>query len=127
MHNQPSLQMQKCIDDCVRCHQICLRMAMNHCLEMGGRHVEPGHFRSMITCAEICRTAADFMLASSPLHAQTCAVCAQVCDACARSCEQVGDMDECVRACRQCADSCRQQAGLAGQSLQGSSHAGAAF
>lgn len=120
MHNAPSAEMQKCIDDCIRCYQTCLQMAMNHCLEMGGKHVEPQHFRLMINCGEICRTAADFMLSSSPLHAQTCAVCAQVCQACAQSCEQVGDMDECVQACRQCAESCRKMAGGAQQGLQGS-------
>ncbi|MGE5522421.1 MAG: four-helix bundle copper-binding protein [Rhodospirillaceae bacterium] len=120
MHNTSSAQTQKCIDDCIRCYQTCLQMAMNHCLELGGKHVEPQHFRSMITCSEICRTAADFMLSSSPLHVQTCAVCAQVCDDCARSCEQVGDMDLCVQACRQCAESCREMAGGASYGLQGS-------
>lgn len=120
MHNTPSAQMQSCVDDCIRCYQTCLQMAMNHCLEVGGKHVEPQHFRSMTTCAEICRTAADFMLSNSQLHAQICAVCAQVCEACAQSCEQVGDMDECVQVCRQCADSCGQMAGAAAQGLQGS-------
>lgn len=123
MHNQPSTQMQKCIDDCIRCHQTCLQMAMNHCLELGGKHVEPQHFRSMITCAEMCRTTADFMLSSSPLHAQACALCAQVCEACAQSCEQLGDMDDCVQASRECADSCRQMAGAAAQALHGSQRA----
>lgn len=125
MHNQTSAEMKNCIDDCIRCYQTCQQMAMNHCLELGGRHVEPEHFRSMIACAEICRTAADFMLGSSPFQGQTCAVCAQVCEACARSCEEVGDMDECVQACRQCAESCRRMA-AATQPLQGSSRAGAA-
>jgi hypothetical protein len=90
---------------------------MNHCLEAGGKHVEPTHFRLMINCAEICRTAADFMLSNSPLHARICAACAEVCDACAQSCEQVGDMDECVQVCRRCAESCRKMAG--GASAQG--------
>lgn len=95
-----------CISACQRCHQICLQMAMSHCLNEGGKHVEPEHFRLMTNCAEICQTAANFMLSQSPLHAVVCAACADVCTACADSCEQVGDMDDCVRACRECAQRC---------------------
>lgn len=99
--------MRECIDRCLHCYRTCLGMAMNHCLETGGQHVEPTHFRLMMNCADICRTAADFMLSGSPLHARICAACADICEACAQSCEQVGDMDECVEACRDCAQSCR--------------------
>lgn len=83
---------------------------MNQCLETGGDHVAPEHFRLMINCADICRTAADFMLSSSRLHGQVCAACAEVCDACAVSCENLGDMERCVRACRECAQNCRAMA-----------------
>ena len=34
-------------------------MAMNHCLEAGGKHVEPGHFKLMMAGAEMCQTAAN--------------------------------------------------------------------
>jgi len=101
---------QECIADCKRCHETCLRMAMTHCLQMGGRHVEQEHMQLMIGCAEICQTAANFMLYESPVHATVCNACADVCDACARSCEEVGDMDECVAACMRCAESCRDMA-----------------
>ena len=80
---------------------------MNHCLETGGDHVAPDHFRLMINCADVCVTAADFLLGGSRLLGQVCAACAEVCDACASSCENLGDMDECVHACRECARSCR--------------------
>jgi hypothetical protein len=102
--------MQSCIDACERCYQVCYQTALNHCLEMGGKHVEPEHFRLMINCAEICQTSAKFMLSGSPMHVHTCAACAKVCDACADSCQQVGDMDECVQVCRECAQSCREMA-----------------
>ena len=105
MHTQ-----QECIEDCQRCHATCLRMAMTHCLQMGGRHVEPEHMQLMMGCAEMCQTAANFMIAGSSVHGAVCGACAEVCDACARSCEDVGDMDECVAACRRCADSCREMA-----------------
>lgn len=102
--------MQACIDACVRCHQVCLQTATNYCLETGGRHLEPEHFRLMLACAEICRVSADFMLMDSRFHHRVCGVCAEICEACATDCERVGDMAHCVEACRSCAQSCRQMA-----------------
>jgi hypothetical protein len=111
MAHQANQQVQECIKNCLDCYQTCLREAMNHCLEAGDKHVEPAHMRLMLSCAEMCRTAAHFMLSNSPLHQQTCGTCADVCEACAKSCESVADMDECVQACRRCAESCRNMAG----------------
>jgi hypothetical protein len=88
-----------------------LQTAMNHCLEVGGRHVEAEHFRLIMNCAEICQTSANFQLSSSSLHHLVCGVCAKVCEACALSCENIGGMNECVEACKKCAESCRQMAG----------------
>ena len=83
MH-QLSQEMNSCIDDCLRCYQICLGTAMTHCLEAGGKHTQPQHFRLMMACAEICRTAAHFMLLNSPHHKHVCAECAEICQECAR-------------------------------------------
>ena len=116
-------EMQRCIDACKRCHDVCLRMAMTHCLQKGGQHVEEEHFRLMLNCAEICQTAANFMLSNSSVHDVVCAACAKICDACAHSCEQIGDMDECVQTCRQCAESCEEMArsqNIGGQRQQSS-------
>jgi hypothetical protein len=109
MH-QISKAMQSCIQECLSCYQICLGTAMTHCLETGGEHVEPKHFRLMMACAEICRTSAHFMLLNSPHHKHTCKECAEICDECAADCERIGDMEGCVTACRKCADSCRKMA-----------------
>ncbi len=102
------LKRQDCIDDCLRCYRVCFEMAMTHCLEHGGRHVEPGHFRIM---AEICRSAAHFMLMRSEHERHLCRECAEVCEQCAAGCEELGDMDDCVGQCRRCARSCRDMAG----------------
>jgi hypothetical protein len=61
-------------------------------------------------CAEICRTAAHFMLIGSRHHKHTCAECAEICEECARDCERLEGMQECVEACRRCAESCRKMA-----------------
>lgn len=102
--------MRQCIEECQRCASVCLSTAANHCLEMGGKHVEPVHYRTMLDCAEICETSAHFMLRNSHLHRHTCRACAEVCAACADSCERVGDMPECVDTCRRCAESCQRMA-----------------
>ena len=40
-------KMTECIDACLDCHRVCLGLAMTHCLETGGEHVKPQHFRDM--------------------------------------------------------------------------------
>jgi hypothetical protein len=99
-------ELQTCIEDCLRCYRTCRQTAMDHCLETGGPHVEPEHFRLMVACAEACRSAADIMLIGVPLHRSVCRACAEICEACARSCEPLDGMEECVRVCRACAESC---------------------
>lgn len=110
MAHHPDTAMQACIDACLRCYSTCLGMAMNHCLEQGGEHVAPPHFRLMMACAEICRTSAHFMLINTPHHRHTCRECAEICEECARDCERLDGMEECVRACRACAEECRKMA-----------------
>jgi hypothetical protein len=107
--------LQSCIEQCQRCHAVCLR-TIQHCLERGGRYAETEHIRLLADCTQICAVSADFMLRGSPRHESTCGVCAEVCEQCAESCEQMGDdraMQQCADACRACAESCRQMAGAA--------------
>jgi hypothetical protein len=102
--------MAVCIDACLDCHRSCEEMALDHCLRLGGRHVEREPYALLLNCADLCRTAAHFMMADSALHRQVCAACAEVCAACAESCERLGDMAECARTCRACAQECRAMA-----------------
>lgn len=104
--SHPVTDMKKCIEDCQRCHRVCFGMAMNHCLEQGGAHVEPNHFRLMMICAQLCQLTADAMLANFALHADLCRACARVCEECAASCRDLDGMEECVDACEHCAKSC---------------------
>ena len=99
-------KMTECIDACLDCHKVCLGMAMTHCLETGGEHVKPQHFRLMFDCATICATTADFMMHKSQFHREMCGLCANVCEACATDCEKLDGMEECVEACIACAKSC---------------------
>lgn len=112
---QFSGEMQTCIQNCLDCHSICLAIAP-HCLQMGGEHASKGHITTLLGCAEICQTSANFMLLDSPLHPQTCAVCAEACEHCAEECEQMAHGDQqmvtCAQSCRRCAESCRQMASM---------------
>lgn len=101
-----SQEMKECIEHCRACELVCLSMATGHCLEKGGRHVEPDHLRTMIVCARVCALAAEVMTTNSTLHRQVCAVCADICDACISSCRDLDEMEECIHACERCKDSC---------------------
>ncbi len=105
-------EIQQCVEDCLECHRIC-EETITYCLEKGGKHADPKHIRILRDCAEICKTAADFMLHGSELQPRTCAVCAEACELCAKSCEQFANndiMQTCVEICRKCAESCRKLA-----------------
>jgi hypothetical protein len=110
MSRHLSEEVRACIDACHACSTICLSDATGHCLEKGGRHTEPAHFRLVLDCADICATAARFMARNSEHHPHICRECAEICRACADSCRQFGEMDECVAACTRCAESCERMA-----------------
>ena len=103
--------MRSCIDECQSCHEVCVE-TLTHCLTMGGEHAEAGHIRSLIDCAQICATTADFMLRESAAHADVCDVCSDVCEECALSCDELDgeEMKRCADQCRRCAESCREMA-----------------
>lgn len=109
MHHM-SPDIEECIRLCLSCHHVCYEAAMNQCLDVGGKHLEPQYFRLMMNCAEICQTCANFMLSGSDLHHLTCGVCAEVCRRCAEECERMGDMEECAETCRNCAEACADMA-----------------
>ena len=102
--------MKACMDACHECHITCLHMAMNHCLEAGGRHAEPQHMKLMLDCAQICSVAIDFMARKPEHHRHICRECAEICRACASSCEGLDGMEDCVAACRKCAEACDKMA-----------------
>lgn len=110
----PSREMQQCIDECARCHAICLETA-HHCLHLGGKHADPRHIGVLLDCAEICQSSANFMLRGSSHSAHVCAACAAVCQACEESCRSMGSdemMQKCADACRRCAESCRKMSAM---------------
>ena len=103
---------RSCIDECVRCNEVCLS-TIPYCLEQGGHHAEESHIVLLQDCATICRTNADFMLRGSDEHERVCAVTAAICRRCAEDCDRLSDDDvmrACAEVCRSCAESCEKVA-----------------
>ncbi|MDB5039267.1 MAG: hypothetical protein JWQ35_2795 [Bacteriovoracaceae bacterium] len=102
----------ECIEYCLHCHALCVE-TISHCLQKGGEHAESNHVRLLEDCAEICQTAANFLLRSSKFYPRTCEVCAEISEKCAESCEKMADdqmLKACAELCRKCAESCRSMA-----------------
>ena len=118
MKMNTDLKTQACIEACSQCYQSCLK-TMNHCLKMGGRHLEPAHLTLLQDCAEMCKMAESLMLRNSLYSKKVCQDCAEICDRCALSCEEIDPDDEtmmqCSRICVDCARACRkmQEAAIA--------------
>ena len=105
-------EIQQCIENCLKCHQLCEQL-IPHCLEKGGMHAQREHIQILSTCADICRTSAQFMMWGSELHSRVCGICADACIKCAEDCEQMKEdkaMQLCAEACRKCAESCQKMA-----------------
>jgi hypothetical protein len=117
-----SEDMRQCMESCWKCRHECHTALFNHCLVMGGKHVEAEHIKLMTDCIQMCQIAADAMARQSPMHAEICAVCADICDACAESCEGIDspEMSHCAEICRKCANDCREMGNMksAGRSAQ---------
>lgn len=112
MHDETDRSPDQCIQDCIDCYRSCLT-TIEHGIEAGGGHAEPGHLRILRDCAAICAAAADFMLRRSDAHGRVCALCADLCKRCAEDCARFGDdpqMKSCADVCRRCAESCRRMA-----------------
>jgi len=101
---------RQCIDECVRCHEVCLS-TIPYCLEQGDEHAEEAHIVLLQDCAEICRTHVDFMLRGSDEQERISVACAAICRHCADDCDRLSDDDvmrACAEACRRCAESCER-------------------
>lgn len=94
-----------------QCEAICIN-TIQYCIQMGGAHAEPSHVAILQDCADICGSAAKFMLRASSQHRKVTEACADICEACADSCDKFpndAQMTACADACRACAAVCRAQ------------------
>ncbi len=97
------------VQNTLDCYHVCTE-TIQHCLKMGGKHVEQKHLNLMMDCAKICLTMADFLMRNSEYSKKLGSICAAICDTCAKSCEAVGlddEMKRCIKACKKCAETCK--------------------
>lgn len=118
-----SPELLQALEDCEACSRICMHVALTQSIEQGGEHVEPNHFRLMMSCVSVCSTTATSIAGGFDTQEQLCRLCATVCRACAGSCRRIGELDDCVEACERCARSCERLLGL--PSVQDSRPSGA--
>jgi hypothetical protein len=108
--NEPDPKIQKCIDACGNCYEVCAA-TFKHCMDMGGPHALPKHINTLKDCMDICKMTQDFMLRDSEHLKCIADECEKICELCAQSCEETDPNDEqmkaCVAACRQCATACK--------------------
>lgn len=115
-HVPHTASIEECIEHCTECHNVCVAHA-THLLQVDDGLYSPTVVL-LLDCAQICRTSADFMLRSSPLHHLTCGICADICEECAQACDGLDtpEASHCADVCRRCGASCREMsvAGTAG-------------
>jgi hypothetical protein len=106
-------EMEECVGDCLTTHRVCLD-TLTYLLESSGRG-DGRLLKRLMDCAEMCETAAQFLVRGSEIHPRVCGVCAEVCAVCAEACEEFPDDQQlraCAQACHQAAASCRSMAAL---------------
>ena len=108
---QFSQEMERCIDDCTRMHQVALT-ASGHALRHGGEENTNHIIRVLSDCVEMSQTCANFMLRGSPNHKKTCGVNARICREVAEECGRFDDdaMKKVTETATRCAESCERMA-----------------
>lgn len=108
--------MNDCIQACNDTHEAALR-TLGWATSEGSKKTTPEFVRLLMDCAEICQTAADFMLRGSELHHETCRACEEVCEAVFEACEQSGidEIEEFQQQVKTCAEHCRDMSNAGGR------------
>lgn len=106
-------QMQTCILNCTRCHEVCLKTSSASLDQHGDARKA---VTTLLVCADLCRVCADTLIRNSSLHPILCRACAEVCARAAATCTDFQKdplFKECAAACRDCFDSCTAMAARA--------------
>jgi hypothetical protein len=109
-----NVQMETCIQECMKCMQAC-----NRCYYSCLNEENVDHMKECIRldreCATICFYTADALSRGTPFARQVADLCGQICEACARECakHENAHCRRCAEACRACAAACDQLAAAA--------------
>lgn len=106
--------MQECSRNCLETYAACTAAA-THCLQYGHDHAGREYQTTLLDCARLCATAAEFLLRGSPMHESVCGVCATSCRICEQHCRSLSEpdamMQRCVEMCARTAESCERMSG----------------
>lgn len=98
--------MQSSIEACQECEQACLR-SIPIVVSLIDDNDLAEQLKLQLDCADVCGTAARFLLRESELHPLACSICAEIAHRCARACEALGPaLKECAEACYRCVEAC---------------------
>lgn len=102
-----SPEVERALDECTRCHQICLT-GSGHVLRKGGALADAHHIRLLSDCVELCQTLSNFLLRGSPFGKRVAGLCAEICRQCADELDGSDDpvIQTCAHACADCAEAC---------------------
>lgn len=97
---------ERCIDALQACYAVCMRsVSYGYVKESGPLQEE--HVRLMIDCAEMCQTAANFLIRESDHYLRICREAAEICKDLVSSCEGVDGMEGILSICDECVSACR--------------------
>ncbi|MBR9970738.1 four-helix bundle copper-binding protein [Magnetospirillum sulfuroxidans] len=103
--------MKDCINACDLAHRAATEAAI-HAMQQGGKLADWELVQLLLDTADICETAADFLLRSSRQYTPVLRVASEIADKCADACEKLAPSDlrmkECAQSCRRAATQCRK-------------------
>lgn len=97
---------ERCIDALQACYAACMRNVSYGNVKKSGP-IQEEHVRLMLDCAEMCQTAANFLIRESDHYLRICREAAEICKDLASSCEGVDGMDGIRSTCDECVSVCR--------------------
>ena len=108
---QQSEDIQQTIEDCLDAYAIA-KETISYSLQQGGDVARGELIVTLLTCSDVCRSTAEFIVIEAALRSSSCGFCAIVCDFAAEQCERFEDeqLTACAEAMRNCAQSCRELA-----------------
>lgn len=101
-------QTTACIADCRDCYTTCVICISQH----PGEPMVAGCIKTCLDCIATTQAAIHLLSATSPLHAQACALGAEACQRCYDECKSHDNpfCQQCAEACNKCLQSCRAMA-----------------
>ncbi|MEC3919883.1 hypothetical protein [Nocardia sp. CDC160] len=90
--------LQSAVNALLGAHRACCRQALDS-IDAGGKHATRTHLAQLLDCADITRTAGDFLERQSTWSSALCELAAEACARTADSCDRL-DEHACAKACR---------------------------